>query len=644
MDSISIMGTGAPMPAPKGNNNKQRSTVSFGSNSLNNDTFESQNKKPKKTFFANIANILHTLFGNGTEELQRTPIQDEGTPLQPQVVPIQPQVVPIQPQVIEVIDPHDIMTETTAPAPNFDAFNFNIPEEEKVLPDTEMAKFLQSSDYETKIQKASTGKYQKELMEMLSFDNLDFNTKKAIANSGLSEEEFLNAVKKLSKSTLKAALNNPELYINYTQDVLYQRFVIDSLSEGKEFPDKKTEAGAYMAHFLQKNIAKVAKALQYIDTDTLNQMMDKRSTGFLIMLNSLDELTPENGKILKELISHTKEGNAKQKIKLCQLVSIFQSNDFDINMLKDLSKNLKEGETIDTSSLNDMFKKALIKKAGLECETEKTNTDFNEEYIHLLFSEAPVLDSGHRAWSDDFENFLKAAVSGEFEEYITDETNKYGKANKNTEEKFKQYGLDYKKWFHPNFKENNFTLNGKNMSVKMWDRNPQEDIFIGNKTRCCTAITTGSNSAAMPVFMMNTAFNYIEVTDNKNDVKGMARIYMSDVEGEPSVIIDSIELSDIKQMSDDDKTIFANNIFQYAKEFGETIAQKPVNVYYITQDLHLPIDKELDKQDMKQNEFIGDISSEKVYSNRNSGSRWDDLREKVYTNLYMYSDSAIKAA
>ncbi len=587
-------------------NNTKKRQISFGSNSHNSDTFESKRNKPVKSSLTNIINILHSMFNRITETPEENTPEEDNT--------------------------------TTSP----DTYNYTFEDDKptaETLPDTEMARFLESDDYDEMVQKALLGKYKQELSEIVSKNNLSFDIKREIAQSGLTEEEFLDAIKKLSKSTFKAALNNPELYINYTQDASYQSFIIDSNLEGKKFPDKQAEARAYMIYFFQKNIAKFAKALQFVDTDTLNQMMDKRTTSFTVMLNSINKLTPENGKILKELISRTKEGDARQKIKLCQLVSIFQSNNFDMTLLKGLIDNLGENEVINTSALNDMFKNALLQKAGIASEIEKTNTNFNEEYIHLLFSDMPALNNGNPSWSDDYDNFLKAAVSGEFETYITDKTNKYGIANKNTQEQFEKYGLNYKQWFHPDFKEKNFDFKGKNMKIKMWERNPQEDIFIGNKTRCCTAITTGSNSAAMPIYMMNTAFNYIEVYDDKNNVKGMARIYMSDVEGKPSVVIDSIELTDIRQMDNDDKMIFANNIFQYAKEFGETITGKSSDVYYVETDSKLPVHK-MNNSRLIQNQFIGDISCEKIYSNRDAGSKWADIRTKVHTRLYKPNFSA----
>lgn len=255
-------------------NSSRKSRISFGSNSHNSDTFESKRNKPAKSPLQNILNILHSIFNPPAKAPENNSAADNNT----------------------------------AEQNNFDNAIDDTEIKEENLPETEMARFLESDDYDEIIQKASSGKYQKELSEMISKNNLNFDIKKEIAQSGLTEEEFLDAIKKLAKSTFKAALNNPELYINYTQDALYQSFMVDSALAGKKFADKQAEAREYMIYFFQKNIAKMAKALQFVDTDTLNQMMDKRTTGFSVMLSSLNKLTPENGKILKELISRTKEG------------------------------------------------------------------------------------------------------------------------------------------------------------------------------------------------------------------------------------------------------------------------------------------------------------------------------------------------
>jgi len=592
MDSIKFQGN---ITRCNPSNNRGTRQSAFTCGSLEADCFESKNKKIKPSFLSRVLTSVENFFNNSTEQSAQNPIDN---------------TIETAERITE--EPNNCASSNT-----------------EVKTASSAADFIESPDYDAKIKKASQGKYSNYLIKILSKENLPEDTIKKLKESNLTEEEFLNAVKTLSKSTLKAALNNPRQYINYTQDNAYKIFIANSIYDGQKFKNKDEEAKEYMLSFFKDNIIELVQALQYVDTDTLNQMMDKRSTSFKVQLLSLNKINKENGELLKELISHTKQGDAAQKIKLCQLVEIFQSNGFDMDILR----NLKSKGEIDSTALNEMFRSAILKKTGVESQNTDAKTNFNEEYFHLLFSDIPCMNNGNRAWGDDFENLLREAVKGNFENYILDETNKYGKANSNTQKMFIEKGLNYNKWLHPNIEEKSFDYNGKKMNLSLWKRNPFEDIFLGNKTRCCTAITTGSNSAAMPLFLLNTAFNVIEMTDEKGNVKGMARVYMSDIEGKPSLLIDSIELTDIKELSNEDKKYIAENIFGYAKQFAETITNRETEVYYIENDSKLPLDDQ-SKKAMLENIFIGDVSTDKIYSNKEAGSKWYDIRSRAHNWLY----------
>lgn len=217
---------------------------------------------------------------------------------------------------------------------------------------------------------------------------------------------------------------------------------------------------------------------------------------------------------------------------------------------------------------------------------------------------------------------IRESIAGDFNDFISDPANEYGTANKKTKEAFSEAGLDYEKWMTPNLPDNNFELDCRKMTVKLWDRNPQEDLFLGNKTTCCTAVGTGSNQSAQPIFLLHTAFNVAELYDDTGKVVGMSRAFAGKVNGENALLIDNIELNNgfTKNMSDKDKTELRNRFFEYMTSYAKEInGGNDMSVYFSAGDAKVPTD-DLEKVSSKT-EFTGKISQNKVYIN-SANCRW----------------------
>ena len=228
--------------------------------------------------------------------------------------------------------------------------------------------------------------------------------------------------------------------------------------------------------------------------------------------------------------------------------------------------------------------------------------------------------------NDELYTVIRESVVGDFKTFINNPENKYGQANAKTKDLFIQNGLNYEQWLNPDVSDIDFEVAGKKVTIKMWDRNPQEDLFMGNKTTCCTAIGTGGNAGSTPVYLLNTSYNVVELYDSNGNVVGMSRVFMGKINGKPSLIMDNIELNKtfIKGMSEAELKKIRDGFFQYMNNYVEKVTgDANSQVYFYSGDIHVP------NSDLQHSSaitsFVGDLSQETVYVN-SSGCRWIDPR------------------
>ena len=166
-----------------------------------------------------------------------------------------------------------------------------------------------------------------------------------------------------------------------------------------------------------------------------------------------------------------------------------------------------------------------------------------------------------------------------------------------------------------------FNIGGRDMSIRIWDRNPLEDLFIGNKTTCCTAIGA-LNGLATPIYLLSKAWNVVELFDAEGNAVGMSRVFIGEIDGEYAIMMDNIELNNtyIKQMSAEEKTQLRNKFFEYMHKYAEQVTgKKDSKVYFYHTDTCVPTsDLEASEHDVK---FIGKNPTETVYVNA-SHFRW----------------------
>ncbi len=120
----------------------------------------------------------------------------------------------------------------------------------------------------------------------------------------------------------------------------------------------------------------------------------------------------------------------------------------------------------------------------------------------------------------------------------------------------------------------NFSKN-LDLTIKMWDRNPEHDIFQGNYSTCCIGIGN-FNSSAMPHYLTNTAYNFIEIKNNHTEKTiGNALCYLiKDGNGKTAFVIDNIEIDNASKPSNEIGIDIRNKMAEYASKVAREVTGK----------------------------------------------------------------------
>ncbi len=86
---------------------------------------------------------------------------------------------------------------------------------------------------------------------------------------------------------------------------------------------------------------------------------------------------------------------------------------------------------------------------------------------------------------------------------------------------------------------------GKTMIVKVWDRNPNVDLFLGNFTNCCVRIDSGIHEGEVPIadYLTDVGIQVIEVIDEEKGIPVVAAWCFPGVDDKGTIkfLIDNIE-------------------------------------------------------------------------------------------------------
>lgn len=114
-----------------------------------------------------------------------------------------------------------------------------------------------------------------------------------------------------------------------------------------------------------------------------------------------------------------------------------------------------------------------------------------------------------------------------------------------------------------------------NLKIQKTDMNNiGHALFLGNHAGCCTAVGSGVNQFTAPTYIKNKLVAAIEVLDGKNFI-GNTMCYIANVDDEPSLILDNIELTAEYQNNDR----IRDAIIEYAEKLTEEIGKPDMPIY-----------------------------------------------------------------
>ena len=175
--------------------------------------------------------------------------------------------------------------------------------------------------------------------------------------------------------------------------------------------------------------------------------------------------------------------------------------------------------------------------------------------------------------------------------------------------------------------ENSKITKTVDVTIKMWDRNPRKDIFQGNYSTCCIAVG-GGNGRFMPHYVLNTAFNMIEIVDNVSGkpIGNALCYYIIDGKGKPAFVLDNIEINDGQKPSIEVCDQIRDLMAEYAQKISKDITgDENISVYLGGQFNDVSVES-LPKTKEKI-EFVGEIDRDNIYVDLYEG---EISREELY--------------
>ena len=537
----------------------------------------------------------------------------------------------------------------------------------------ELAKYLGAEDFVPNLVKSCGNKDIDDLNQLLESisTKMKFNSKRdgmSFLFSGITPQELEFVVKDKLVKSLKVAFKHPENYINgeIKDPASSKKEVLNffgGIKNARVWRDV-INASRYLDNdtfnqMMDKRFSLFEKSLE-----NLSEVSKEN----LELLSSLIKCKRIDGKAL----------TAKDKVELTKIIGFTATSRFDTSELKRMAKEgVVDIATIKEKALYSAFESlgltpkdiAKIPKEKLNwnpdyaytlsCDqfsTQEVEEDWAVEFIQTLrqYSQSDIeaeikklkkqddheqtlaligIYENRDIYSDEeiaqkvaslmmpttpaLADVVKAAMQTDFNEFIKDTSNIYGQSNAKTKAAFEKEGLNYDKWLKPSCENNtSLKINGETLNIKMWDRNPQEDMFIGSKTTCCTALDQ-VNGGATPIYLANTAFNVVGLHNSEGEMVGMSRIFMAKKEGKPVLIMDNIELNNtyVKHFETKEKKKIRDSFFQYMNNLLKDIARDKdgIDVLFAAQYANVPLG-EL-KKITTPIEFLGDVAGDKVYLN-----------------------------
>ncbi|MEO8637838.1 MAG: GNAT family N-acetyltransferase [Candidatus Taylorbacteria bacterium] len=130
-------------------------------------------------------------------------------------------------------------------------------------------------------------------------------------------------------------------------------------------------------------------------------------------------------------------------------------------------------------------------------------------------------------------------------------------------------------------------MESRPMSIFVWTRDPDVDLYQGNYSPCCICIDSTYHGAESPIADYNTdlGIQIVNVWDEtKNEPVTAAWCWLGEDEnGEPALVVDNIEANTLFSANFSEQ--FTNELFKYIKEYAKAVGVKKVVLGKANNDL-----------------------------------------------------------
>lgn len=168
------------------------------------------------------------------------------------------------------------------------------------------------------------------------------------------------------------------------------------------------------------------------------------------------------------------------------------------------------------------------------------------------------------------------------------------------------------------------------LTVKMWDRIPEKDLFQGNYSTCCLSLDR-TYGYVMPEYLLNTSLNMIELVDNEiGRTIGNALCYFAlDDNDRPAFVIDNIEINNNYKISNESATKIIENLKEYISNLCKEISTQKIPIYMgrFYNDVKPRCESVI--QNMK---LLGELKAPRIYFDAFSG--WCNYKHKKEVSLF----------
>jgi len=356
-------------------------------------------------------------------------------------------------------------------------------------------------------------------------------------------------------------------------------------------PDKLVKTGSkppsedeIRARFQKQGIL-ILKALILTGVPTL------KSTIYRKRLDNLLEMIPSAIKCSELLMpAHQLTKMTEEPVDNYKLVEYIASFS-EIHKEKELRKLMEkmvQSKKLDVKTIGKAYLTTALDNSALK-DIQISDDQVDKWDMKYLSTLASALRGWSGSQREELIALCKAALQGRVQSYLHDPNTKVGQNNLATQQTFettfKKLGLklNYQQWLHypgevvfnhQSDNRRNASPQMQQLKIKLWDRNPGRDLFLGNYTGACIALDSyGDNSYASVQANQNTFVQVAYLYDETKKVVGKGLFYWGKniKTGEPVLILNTFEGRAARGGGYEHNQLVRDNYVEFAKQYSRAV-------------------------------------------------------------------------